>query len=113
MTKERTLEDERGVPPNSNYWDDERIQEADKLALTLSETDGVTGVMNDPLMAEYRTKREPLTAPKEFVEVFPEGGGVYPVVYDRDAVDSAESLSAIRAARGDETTENGGNADDV
>jgi hypothetical protein len=52
-------------------------------------------------MAEYRTKREPLTSPKEFVEVFPEGGGVYPVVYDRHEVDNAESLSDVRAARGE------------
>jgi len=100
--KERSLRDERGVPPNSNYWDDERVRKADELVLTLSETDGVTAVMNDPLMAEYRTKREPLTAPKEFVEVFPEGGGVYPVVYDREAVDNASSLLDVRAARGEE-----------
>lgn len=100
--EERSVGDDLGVPPNISYWDDERVQKADELVLTLSETEGVTGVMNDRLMAKYRTKREPLTEPKDFVEVFPEGGGVYPVVYDRPGVDSAESVSDVRAARGGE-----------
>lgn len=89
------------LPPNSSFWDDDRLRKGDELVLTLTQTDRVTAVMNEPLIAEYWAKRAPLRGLKQFVRVLPEGGGVYPVVYERDAVDNAESLSDIRTGRGE------------
>lgn len=90
-----------GTPPGGGGWDEDELRTADELVLTLSETDGVDGVMRDNLIAEYWTKSEPFTTPKKRVRVMIEGGGIYPIIYDRDAVEAAESIEQIRDARED------------
>jgi hypothetical protein len=100
-SKKRALEDERGAPPDSSYWTQERLEQADELVFALSETDSLTAAVSDDLRAEYWTERIPAGPNRRYVRVVHEYGGVYPVVYGHEGVENAEGLSDIRAARGE------------
>lgn len=77
----------------------EDLGEMDDLAHDLVQTD-FDRVVRDGWCAEDKTKHHALASSEELVIVFLEGGGSYPIEYNRDELVAADSYEDVVEARG-------------